>query len=140
MAPVFVDSGAWFAAISVSDERHVRATELLRAHADQLVTTDDVLIESWLLTRNRTHRRIADQLVDRVVNDGLAEILSTSKQDLTAALRISEVFADQDFSLVDRTSWVAMERHGIDEAISFDTDFAVYRYGRDRRNAFTIHR
>ena len=140
MASVFVDSGAWFAAISVGDTRHERATELLRAHAGRLATTDDVLIESWLLTRNRTHRGIADRLVDGIVNDGLAEVLATSKQDLTAALRISEVFADQDFSLVDRTSWVVMERHGIDEAISFDTDFAVYRYGRDRRNAFTIHR
>ena len=140
MASVFVDSGAWFAAISTGDERHERATELLRAHAGGLVTTDDVLIESWLLTRNRTHRRIADQLVDGVVNDGLAEILATSKQDLTAALRIAEVFSDQDFSLVDRTSWAVMERHGIEEAISFDTDFAVYRYGRDRQRAFTIHR
>lgn len=140
MASVFVDSGAWFAAVSVGDQRHERAKELLRAHAGRLVTTNDVLIESWLLTRNRTHRGIADQLADGIVNNGLAEVLTASKQDLAAALRISQVFSDQDFSLVDRTSWIVMERHGIDEAISFDADFAVYRYGRDRRNAFTVHR
>ena len=140
MRPVFVDSGAWFAAISVGDERHVRATELLSAHAGALATTDDVLIESWLLTRNRTHRRIADELVDRIVNGGLAEILTTSMQDIAAALRIGSEFSDQDFSFVDRTSWVVMERHGIDEAITFDADFAIYRYGPDRRRAFTIHR
>ena len=140
MGPIFVDSGAWFAAISLGDERHDRATELLSAHSGRLATTDDVLVESWLLTRNRTHRRIADELVDRVVNDGLAEILTTSKQDVAAALRIGREFSDQDFSLVDRTSWVVMERHGIDEAIAFDADFAIYRYGPDRRRAFTIHR
>lgn len=137
---VFVDSCAWFAAISTGDERHERARDLLSAHAGRLVTADDVLIESWLLTCNRTHRRIADELVGRIVNDGLAEVLTTSTQDLTAALRVGSDFADQDFSLVDRTSWAVMERYGIDEAISFDADFAVYRYGPGRRQAFTIHR
>lgn len=33
-----------------------------------------------------------------------------------------------------------MERHGIDEAVSFDADFAIYRYGPGLSRAFTIHR
>ena len=37
MAPVFADSRAWFAAISVGDKRHERATQLLRAHRVGLV-------------------------------------------------------------------------------------------------------
>ena len=33
-----------------------------------------------------------------------------------------------------------MERHGIDEAVSFDTDFASYRHGRGLGWAFSVHR
>jgi hypothetical protein len=33
-----------------------------------------------------------------------------------------------------------MERLGIDREATFDSDFAVYRFGRDRRRAFTIVR
>jgi predicted nucleic acid-binding protein len=31
-----------------------------------------------------------------------------------------------------------MERLGIDRVATFDSDFAVYRCGRDRKRAFTV--
>ena len=30
--------------------------------------------------------------------------------------------------------------NGIEEAVPFDAEFAVYRYGPDLRRAFTVHR
>jgi predicted nucleic acid-binding protein len=57
---------------------------------------------------------------------------------MDAAWTIGEVFADQEFSIVDRTSFAVMERLGITRAASFDKDFAVYRYGRNRDRAFEI--
>lgn len=33
-----------------------------------------------------------------------------------------------------------MERYGIQEAVSFDSDFSVYRYGPNLRQAFTVYR
>jgi uncharacterized protein len=50
------------------------------------------------------------------------------------------MFADQNFSIVDRTSFAVMERLGLTRAISFDDDFAVYRYGRNRDRAFEVLR
>ena len=43
-----------------------------------------------------------------------------------------------DTSIVDRTSFAVMERLGLTEAASFDYDFAIYRYGRNRDRAFRI--
>jgi predicted nucleic acid-binding protein len=41
---------------------------------------------------------------------------------------------------VDRTSFAVVERLGITQVASFDNDFAVYRYGRNRDRAFEIIR
>jgi hypothetical protein len=60
--------------------------------------------------------------------------------DLEAAWSIGLAFPDQDFSLVDRTSFAVMQRLGLTKAASFDEDFAVFRYGRTRDKAFEIIR
>ena len=57
-----------------------------------------------------------------------------------AAWVMGEDFPDQDFSLVDRTSFAVMERLGLERAASFDEDFAVYRWGPGRRRAFDVLR
>ena len=54
--------------------------------------------------------------------------------------RIGELFTDQRFSIVDRTSFAVMERLGLTRVASFDQDFAIYRYGRKRDRAFEVLR
>ncbi len=56
------------------------------------------------------------------------------------AWQIGVDYNDQDFSIVDRTSFAVMRRLGITRATSFDNDFAVFRFGPKRRQAFTIVR
>ena len=58
--------------------------------------------------------------------------------DLERATAIGDTWSDQRFDLVDRTSMAIMERLGCARVTSFDRDFAVYRYGRDRRLAFEV--
>jgi predicted nucleic acid-binding protein len=60
--------------------------------------------------------------------------------DMRVAWAIGDVFKDQDFSVVDRTSFAVMERLGVSRAASFDRDFAIYRYGRNRDRAFEVLR
>jgi uncharacterized protein len=60
--------------------------------------------------------------------------------DLDAAWRIGEVFPDQDFSMVDRTSFAAMERLGMTRVATFDERFSIYRYGSRRERAFEVLR
>jgi len=59
---------------------------------------------------------------------------------MQAAWAIGEAFVDQDFSIVNRTSFAAMERLGLMRVASFDAHFAVYRYGRNRDRAFEVLR
>ncbi len=87
----------------------------------------------------RYHRRGAEIFWDRV-RQGAARVEKATDADMQAAWAIGERFADQTFSIVDRTSFAVMERLGLTRAASFDRDFALYRYGRDRNRAFEILR
>ena len=136
---VFVDTSVWYAAADDSDSNHRRAAELLANFTGQLVTSDHVLVETWFLAEARMGRTVAETLTDRI-RRGVARIECAVMADLEKASAIAEAFTDQNFSLVDRTCWAIMERLGIHEVISFDSDFAVYRFGQGRRRSFVVHR
>ena len=140
MNRVFVDTSAWYAAAAENDASHQRAVRLLSDHAGRLATTDHVLVETWALIRYRRNLNLADSLIKTMMGHSLVEVLTATPDDIRTALRIGELFSDQEFSMIDRTSWAVMERHAIEEAIAFDADFAVYRYGVGLRRAFTVHR
>lgn len=135
---LFVDSSAWYAAADRGDRSHKRATRLLAAE-DSLVTTDHVLVETWLLLRHRLGRAVAERFWDGLRN-GAADIEPVTGADLAVAWAAGEAFPDQDFSIVDRSSFAVMQRLGLRRVASFDDDFAVYRFGRFKRDAFEVVR
>ena len=80
-------------------------------------------------------------LADRfweAIRKGAAQVEAVSSTDLQFAWSIREAFPDQRFSIVDLTSFVVMERLGIHQVASFDSDFAIYRFGFRRGCAFTV--
>lgn len=135
---VFVDSSVWFAAANIREGRNARAKELL-SQIRAAVTTDHVLVETWLLLNSRVHRHAAEQFWQGL-RGGIATVEKVTLADLDAAWAIGEAFADQSFSIVDRTSFAMMERLVLTQAASFDGDFAIYRYGRARDRAFEVLR
>ena len=98
-----------------------------------------VLVESWILIRARGGRVAAERFWD-AVRGGVAMAETVLPGDLDAAWRIGEAFPDQDFLIVDRTSFAVMERLGITSAASFDDDFSIYRFGPRRQRAFEVRR
>jgi len=120
------------------DSHHVRAKELL-AQGDPLITTDHVLFETWRLARDRSDHAAADRFWGSL-RAGAAQVEHVTPADLEAAWAIGEAFADQSFSIVDRTSFAVMERLGVHRAVAFDDDFTVYRFGRRRDRAFEVVR
>lgn len=135
---VFVDTSVWFAAANIRDRYNARAKQLLADMGAPLLT-DHILVETWRLLNSRVHRRAAESFW-LGIRRGSAELEKVTAADLETAWAIGEAFADQDFSIVDRTSFAVMERLGIMRAASFDDDFAVYRFGRNRDRAFDILR
>jgi len=135
---IFVDTSVWYAAADWGDQSNGRAQEILSG-GDSLVTTDHVLVETWALLRWRIHREAAEAFW-RGLQAGVASLEVVGVADLMAAWAIVEAFPDQDFSLVDCTSFAVMERLGLEKAASFDDDFAVYRWGPNRRRAFQVVR
>lgn len=134
----FVDSSIWFAEAAPRDHDNLRA-KLILSERDDHVTTEHVVVETWLLLNSRRDRRVADRFWDSVRHGGV-RVETPSGSDWDKAWAIGEAFPDQEFSLVDRTSFAVMERLGIVRAASFDAHFAIYRYGRERNKAFDIVR
>jgi uncharacterized protein len=135
---VFVDTSVWFAVANIREQRNERAKAILAAMTGPL-TTDHIMVETWFLLNSRLHRHAAEQFW-RGIRSGIAQLERVTMADLEAAWAIGEAFSDQNFSIVDRTSFAVMERLGISRVASFDDDFAIYRYGRDRDRAFEVLR
>ena len=135
---LYVDSSAFYAAVDADDLHNERATQVL-ATEEPLLTSDHVLVETWLVLQRRLGARTADQFWG-VIRDSGAAVELVGSADLEVAWAIGEAFADQRFSIVDRTSFAVMQRLGIHRAASFDDDFAVFRFGRNRERAFEVVR
>lgn len=135
---LFVDTSAWYAAADSSDSSNASAQAVLSG-GERLVTTDQVLVETWILLRYRMHRSAAEQFWEGL-RAGVATIECVAAADLEVAWTIGQAFPDQDFSVVDRTSFAVMQRLGVRRVATFDNDFAVFRYGRDRSQAFEVVR
>ena len=133
-----MDTSVWYAAVDGAERSHSRAKELL-SEEDSLVTSDHVLVETWRLLRQRISLPVAQAFWDGL-RSGIATIVPTTSADLEVAWAIGERFPDQDFSIVDRTSFAVMERLGISRVASLDAAFAIYRYGRRRTTAFAVLR
>ena len=128
----------WFASVVARDRNNSRAKLILKDSSDH-ITTDHVVVETWLLLNSRYHHQAGERFWDSIRRGGVT-ITPVTAADLETAWAIGEAFPDQTFSIVDRTSFVVMERLGITRVASFDDDFAIYRYGRNRDRAFEVSR
>ena len=139
MPAIFVDTGAFYALADIGDRNHSVAKSVfeVRGMAGDLVTSDYVFVETWCLIRARLGRGAAIQYWDAMQSDVVTTHGVTTK-DLSQARAIASSWPDQDFSLIDCTSFALMERLRLDEALAFDNHFRIYRYGLRRERAFRI--
>lgn len=134
----FIDSSVWFASVFVKD-RHNKEAKAILATKEPFVTTDAVLVETWLLLSRRFHHAAAERFWGGIRRSKVV-VEPVLPPDYDAAWEIGVAFPDQRFSIVDRTSFVVMQRLSLNRVASFDDDFAIYRYGRNRERAFEVLR
>ncbi len=135
---LFVDSSTFYAAADAGDRSNARAKAVLE-RGEALVTSDHVVVECWLLLHHRLGRAPAERFWGGL-RRGVAEIEPVGQADLDAAWEMAQRFPDQDFSLVDRTSFAVMRRLCLTRVATLDDDFAIYRYGARQDLAFELVR
>ena len=128
----------FYAAADRGDRSNQRAQEVISA-GERLLTSDHVLVESSFLIAHRLGRDAAERFWG-AIRAGAVSVEAVIAADLDVAFGIGEDFPDQDFSIVDRTSFAVMQRLGVFRAASLDGHFAIFRFGKNRSRAFEIVR
>jgi predicted nucleic acid-binding protein len=126
----------FYAAADRGDRSNDRAKTILRS-GERLVTSDHVLVETWLLLAHRLGQVAAERFW-AALRGGVARVELVTAGDLESAFETGEAFPDQGFSIVDRTSFAVMQRLGVLRAATLDQHFAIFRFGRNRSRAFEI--
>ena len=136
---IYVDTGASFALSDSRDMHHGRASEyaLRMERQNRFLTSSYVIVEAWLLIRNKLGYHIAMGFLERIRGGGV-QIEHVTVSDLDKAAKILALYSDQQFSLVDAVSFVIMERLNISHAFSFDVHFQIYRFGAKNERRFTV--
>jgi len=135
---LFVDTSIWYAAADSSDRSNARSKVILRS-GETLVTSDHVLVETWTLLHHKLDRKAAEGFWEGL-RSGIALIEAVTLADLEVAWDVGVSWPDQDFSIVDRTSFAVIRRLGIDRVATLDAHFAVFRFGPKRRQSFHVVR
>ena len=134
----FVDTSALYSLMDRSDRNHERTRDLLES-AGEIVLTDHILVEAHRLAAHRLGRMVADSFWSEVMAGSLT-LEPVRLSDLEEAHEIRMSWTDQDFSLVDCTSFAVMERLRLTSVVALDDDFSVYRYGTRRQHSFEVLR
>lgn len=126
----FADTSWWVAWSLPDDARHDTALALLSSlgRAEQVLTTNFVIGESWTFLRRKAGHRTAVAFLDRVGTLREADRLVTHRvqQDQeAAALDWLRRHDEREYSFVDATSFRVMRDRRLREALAFDQDFAA---------------
>ena len=130
---IFVDASAWIAVANQGDTNHKVAAEVyprLLANYQRLVTTNLVVVETYITLRHELGHRAAIAFLDSVRGSPRIErVFSTPALEQEAEV-ILRRYDDQDFSYTDAVSFALMKARGIKEAFAFDKHFSTAGFQR----------
>lgn len=124
----FVDTSFFVALLDPRDKNHARAVEALeklegRRLADQLLTTNNVVLETITVARYEAGHALAVKAGEMLYGEKLARLHRTTAEEEAAAFAYLRKYEDKEYSAVDCLSFVVMETLGIREVLAFDSDF-----------------
>lgn len=126
---IFVDTSAHFAIANEKDIDHKGANAFLEKLAKEeytLLITNFILSETYTLMLRKIGREKAIEYIENLKKSSM--IIRVSAEDEKKAWEIIRQYKDKDFSYVDATSFVVMERLGVKKAFTFDNHFKQYGF------------
>lgn len=126
---LFVDTGAWFALNSRSDENHAAAVEFVERFKREPVlfyTTDYVVDETLTLLRFKVSHTEAVRFLDFLARGKRVSKQVSSPEMVLQAESLFRRYADKLWSFTDCVSFAFMDAFNLEAAFAFDQDFAQY--------------
>lgn len=123
-APLFIDTGAWYAYFNKGDPDHVQVQQVMDAWNGVWLTTNYVFDEVVTLVGRRVSHRAAVTAGKALRDKDVVRLEWVSRKDETEAWRLFVDRRDKEYSLTDCTSFVVMKRLGLQAAAATDEDFA----------------
>ena len=125
---VFIDTSVFVALRNADDELHIRSKELVKRALEgefgRIFTSDYIIDEAvtTALARTRKHNLAVD--VGKYILESPRIIkLWTTRDAFDLAWKKFQTFKDKPMSFTDCVTIAQMEKNGIKQIISFDSDF-----------------
>jgi len=125
---IFIDTGAFYALADKRDKYHLKAATYYNQvyQPGLFITSNLVFSESWTLIHHKLGRSAARKFWQKI-RSGIVELYFINPLDLERSWEIFNKYRDQDFSLVDCTSFALMERSNISQVFTCDPHFLIFR-------------
>jgi predicted nucleic acid-binding protein len=130
-AGVLLDTGPLVALLSRDDVNHQRARELIGSCLAPLRTCEAVIAEAGFLLR-KVHPLAPVELI-RLGERGVFEIGISLADHWGPNGKLLDTYRDRPNSLADASLIRSAEIHDEPRILTFDADFAIYRWGRRKR-------
>jgi predicted nucleic acid-binding protein len=125
---ILVDTGAWYALTDPQERRHGRAVALFgrltEGEHGRMVTTDYILDETYTLIRMRLGVEPVKRLRGLLGQSSSLQLVRVSENEFDRSVDLMIAHEDKRWSLTDCTSFVLMREFEIEDAFTFDHNFA----------------
>lgn len=121
----FVDSSFWIGLQVAKDQRHQDASAVWHEGPGALMTSDQVVGETWTFLRRKAGHGDALHFYDALEKSDLVTIRHIDEDLVAEAWRWLRRHDERPYSFVDATSFALMRRLRLREALAYDGDFAA---------------
>jgi len=130
MNPVLLDAGPIIAMLNSSDRQHQRCADIVNSIEGELITCESVIVEACYLLR-RVHGAQKDILTN--ISRGEFRIPLRLADRCTEVGRLLQKYADVPMDLADACLVDMATVMNTGRIITLDSDFRIYRWGRNRQ-------
>ena len=124
MKNILIDTGPIVALLNRRDKHHKRVLEFTQNYNGAFVSTWSVITEATHLLRNSIQAQL--NLLEWIRRGGI-EIFNIEKNDIERMISLTKKYSDLPMDLADCSLIIVAEKMAINEIISIDSDYDIYR-------------